>query len=395
MYNLFKINILKLIKMSNCTTCKCKNQPCGCEDQGLLTPCPPTIPCDDPNACPETFDAKCVYYNGISDDCTGIQSGMTVTEVIQQLEIVLGPFLCLQCPSVFLPISGTIDVSLIPTLTWNAVSGATGYDVYFDTVTPPTTLVLEDTTATSYTIVTPLLENTTYYWQIVSQNAGGEALDCPIEEFTTLTVPPIPIPPCVNPVQYILDIAINGSPSTDYADILATIESTLTNGIILTECDLCCPDCNGQAPQDSDPYVLGNTLNFIDIITYLGEGQTWACCLNVEASLIAYSTFNEAIGDITFNTCCNEFGPCANNISDAVENYSDILTDGIVEYNSLNGDTALCTLLDTLQAIAPSLTPLELQDLIIAILGLGIVVDCQNGKIMISSIPTYITYNPF
>jgi hypothetical protein len=376
----------------SCSTCKCKNQPCGCEDQGLVTPCPPTIPCDDPTACPETFDAKCVYYNGISDDCTGIQSGMTVTEVIEQLEIVLGPFLCLQCPSVFMPISGAVDVSLTPTLIWNPVAGATAYDVYLGTVNPPTTLVLGNTPSTSYTVVTPLLENTTYYWQIVSQNAGGEALDCSILKFKTLTVP---VPVCTSPVQYILDIAINAAPTNTYVDILASITSTLNNGVILTECDLCCPDCNGTAPQDSDPYVLGNTLNFLDIITYLGQGQHWPCCLNVEASLIAYSAFNESIGDITFKTCCNEFGPCVNNVSDAVADFSTILADGILEYNSLNEDTSVCILLDTLQAIAPSLTPLQLQNLIIAILDLGIVVDCQNGQIMISSIPTYITYNPF
>jgi hypothetical protein len=291
-----------------------------------------------------------------------------------------------------MPISGAVDVSLTPTLIWNPVAGATAYDVYLGTVNPPTTLVLGNTPSTSYTVVTPLLENTTYYWQIVSQNAGGEALDCSILEFTTLT---IPVPECTSPVQYILDIAINAAPTNTYVDILASITSTLNNGVILTECDLCCPDCNGTAPQDSDPYVLGNTLNFLDIITYLGQTWTPKCCLNVEASLIAYSAFNESIGTIRPNTCCNEFGPCVNNVSDAVADFSTILADGILEYDSLNKDTSVCILLDTLQAIAPSLTPLQLQNLIIAILALGIVVDCANGKIMISSIDTYINYNPF
>jgi len=375
----------------SCSTCKCKNQPCGCEDQGLVTPCPPTIPCDDPNACPETFDAKCVYYNGITDNCTGIQSGMTVTEVIEQLETVLGPLLCLQCPSAFLPISGASDVSLTPTLVWNAVPGATEYNVYLDVVNPPLIAALT-TTNTSFTIGSPLIENTVYYWEVVSVNAAGKAIDCSIQSFTTLTVP---VPVCTNSVQYILDLAIKASPSTDYADILATIESTLTNGVMLTECDLCCPDCNGQADLDSSPYVLGNTLNFLDIITYLGDRFLYGCCLNVEASLIAYSVFLESIGSIKFNKCCNEFGTCTNNISDAVVDFSTILADGILEYNSLNEDTSVCILLDTLQGIVPSFTPLELQNLIIAILEIGIVVDCQNGQIMISSIPTYTTYNPF
>jgi len=379
----------------SCTKCNCKTAPCGCEDQGLTTPPPCSVDtafCPKPSPCSEQFDSQCIVYNGEGNVCADITTGQNLQEVIDTLTAKLEPFLCLQCPSVFLPITGDKYVSLLPTLTWNAVSGATGYNVYFDTVSPPIVEVAVNTTATSYTVVTPLLENTTYYWQIVSQNAGGEALNCSILEFTTLTVP---VPVCTSPVQYILNIAINAAPSTDYADILETITSTLNTGVLLTECDLCCPDCNGQAQQDSKPYVLGNTLNFLDIVTYLGPGATYGCCLNVEASLIAYSAFNEALGTTKFQDCCNEFGPCANNISDAVVDFSTILVDGILEYSSLNEDTSLCILLDTLQAIAPSLTPLELQNLIIAILDLGIVVDCTNGKIMISSIPTYITYNPF
>ena len=372
----------------SCSTCKCKNQPCGCEDQGLVTPCPPTIPCDDPNACPETFDAKCVYYNGISDDCTGIQSGMTVTEVIEQLETVLGPFLCLQCPSIFMPVSGAIDVSLTPTLIWNPVAGATAYDVYLGTVTPPTTLVLGNTTATSYTVVTPLLENTTYYWQIVSQNAGGEALNCSILEFTTLT---IPVPACTSPVQYILDLAINASPTQTPIDLLASITSVLTNGVILTECDLCCPDCTSNL----DPYVLGNTVNFLDVIAFQGQGWTASCCLNVESSVIAYDTFIKVNPRIKWVDCCNDFNTCVADISDAVATFPDMLIEGILEYGTLDKNTSVCILLETLQAITPALTPAQLQDLISDILTLGIVVQCSDGQILISSIDTYINYNPF
>ena len=41
------------------------------------------------------------------------------------------------------------------------------------------------------------------------------------------------------------------------------------------------------------------------------------------------------------------------------------------------------------------LTPAQLQDLISDILTLGIVVQCSDGQILISSIDTYINYNPF
>ena len=379
----------------SCTKCNCKTAPCSCEDQGLTTPPPCSVDtafCPEPSPCSEQFDSQCIVYNGEGNVCADISAGQNLQEVIDTLTSKLEPFLCLQCPSVFIPISGAINVSLTPTLTWNPVAGATGYDVYLGTVTPPTTLVLGNTTATSYTVVTPLGQGAIYYWQIVSRNAAGKALNCSIQAFTTLASTK---PACTSPVQYILDIAINAAPTNTYVDILASITSTLNTGVILTQCELCCPDCNGQAQQDSKPYVLGNTLNFLDIITYLGPEVTYQCCLNVEASLIAYSAFNEALGDTTFQDCCNEFGPCANNISDAVVDFSTILADGILEYSSLNEDTSLCILLDTLQDIAPSLTPLQLQNLIIAILDIGIVVDCTDGKIMISSIPTYITYNPF
>jgi len=375
----------------SCTKCNCKTAPCGCEDQGLTTPPPCSVDtafCPKPSPCSEQFDSQCIVYNGDGNVCADIAAGQNLQAVIDILTAKLEPFLCLQCPSVFIPISGAIDVSLTPTLTWNPVAGATAYDVYLDTVTPPTTLVLGNTTATSYTVVTPLLENTTYYWQIVSQNAGGEALNCSILEFTTLT---IPVPACTSPVQYILDLAINASPTQTPIDLLASITSVLTNGVILTECDLCCPDCTSNL----DPYVLGNTVNFLDVIAFQGQGWTASCCLNVESSVIAYDTFIKVNPRIKWVDCCNDFNTCVADISDAVATFPDMLIEGILEYGTLDKNTSVCILLETLQAITPALTPAQLQDLISDILTLGIVVQCSDGQILISSIDTYINYNPF
>lgn len=375
----------------SCTKCNCKTAPCGCEDQGLTTPPPCSVDtafCPAPSPCSEQFDSQCIVYNGEGNECAEIKPGQNLQEVIDNLTTKLEPFLCLQCPSVFMPISGAKDVSLTPTLIWNTVTGATAYDVYLDTVTPPTTLVLGNTTATSYTVVTPLIENTTYYWQIVSQNTSGEALDCPIEEFITLTVP---VPACSSPVQYALDMAINASPTQTPVDILASITSVLTNGIILTECDLCCPTCG----TNNEPYVLGNTINFLEVITYLGQTWTHSCCLNVESSVIAYDTFIKANPRIEWVDCCNDFNTCVSNIADAVPTFPDMLITGILEYSTLDENTSVCILLETLQAILPSFTPTQLQDMLTDILDLGIVVQCSNGQIMISSIDTYINFNPF
>jgi hypothetical protein len=72
------------------------------------------------------------------------------------------------------------------TLSWNpAVTGGvpTGYRVYFGNVNPPVTMV-SDQVGTTW--ATPaLMQNTTYYWQVVPYNAVGDAEGNAIWSFTT------------------------------------------------------------------------------------------------------------------------------------------------------------------------------------------------------------------
>ncbi len=66
-------------------------------------------------------------------------------------------------------------------LSWVA-AGATKFDIYLDTVTPPVALAVPKYVGTSY--VPTLLPSTTYYWQIVAFNDGGSAAG-PVWSFTT------------------------------------------------------------------------------------------------------------------------------------------------------------------------------------------------------------------
>jgi PKD repeat protein len=62
-------------------------------------------------------------------------------------------------------------VPVTSSISWTAASGATSYDVHFDTATPPG-LVCSGYTATTYPL--GLLEyETTYYWRVDSVNAAG------------------------------------------------------------------------------------------------------------------------------------------------------------------------------------------------------------------------------
>jgi len=70
------------------------------------------------------------------------------------------------------PASGASNVSLAPTLTWQASTGALEYSVFFGTVSPPP--LVAQTSATAYA-VGALSPGVTYYWNVLAQNPGGSA----------------------------------------------------------------------------------------------------------------------------------------------------------------------------------------------------------------------------
>lgn len=365
--------------MSNCPTCKCKKQPCGCEDQGLTTACPPIIPCDDPTACPETFNAKCVYYMGITDLCTGVTNGMTVQEVIEQLNVAVGPLLCLQCPSAFLPATGAINSSLTQPLVWNAVPGALSYDVYLDTVNPPILLVSSGSGVTSYTPPAPLLENTTYYWSVLPISVTGQPATCSIQQFTTLTVS------CEDPMTYMIRRALENVVTAPAVD--ASLQAFLNEGLVLNSCNLCCPDCG--------VYIFSNANTFGVFVSDFTP--TESCCINTEAGVPAFVTMSLALtkwaGNVQPTTCCNDFSDCVITLSENVDNFASIVMAGIIEYSTINNNTEVCNLVTALQAFAPALTPTQLGAVIESLLSIGIVMACKpNGQMFIGSLTAYELY---
>ena len=68
------------------------------------------------------------------------------------------------------PADGATDVSVDADLNWTAGVGAASHDVYFGTVNPPP--FIGNQTGTIYDIGT-MSTNTTYYWRIDENNAGG------------------------------------------------------------------------------------------------------------------------------------------------------------------------------------------------------------------------------
>ncbi|MDX9752073.1 MAG: hypothetical protein RBT71_13420, partial [Flavobacteriales bacterium] len=71
------------------------------------------------------------------------------------------------------------------TLSWAAVTGATGYDVYLNAGTTATTLVSSDQGGTTYAAGT--LAPGTYSWRVVPRNASGPATGCTTWGFSLQT----------------------------------------------------------------------------------------------------------------------------------------------------------------------------------------------------------------
>jgi hypothetical protein len=146
------------------------------------------------------------------------------------------------------PASSATGVSTTPTLTWSA-SGATSYDVKFGLSSPPP-MASAGQAAASYT--TPALSaSTTYFWQIVANNASGTTAG-PIWSFTTAAAPVTN-----NIVIYAADIPsgnfhgsfTTGADATAAANVVAL---TPDNGVAQTAAPLASPahyvDVNFDAP---------------------------------------------------------------------------------------------------------------------------------------------------
>ena len=115
-----------------------------------------------------TYYIRSVYTSG---GCWGVSSSAAI--VISTVP---------STPTLTSPTNASTGVSLTPTLTWPAVSGATSYDVYLGTTLPgsPTANVLTN----SYTPST-LAASTSHSWKVIAKNACGSSTSSSTYTFTT------------------------------------------------------------------------------------------------------------------------------------------------------------------------------------------------------------------
>jgi len=111
-------------------------------------------------------------------------------------------------PVLLAPASAAVNQSLSPTLSWNASSGATSYNLQVSTTSNFTAAVqnFNGLTAVSNAL-SGLANNTVYYWRVSATNASGTSLWSATFFFTTIAavVPPpvttVSVPTLVSPAD--------------------------------------------------------------------------------------------------------------------------------------------------------------------------------------------------
>lgn len=92
-------------------------------------------------------------------------------------------------PSLTAPADGATDVSVNPTLMWNAVSGADTYDVEVATDAGFSNVIYSASVAgTSHVVSTALAPNITYYWRVRASNTCGDGGYSTAFSFTTVNL---------------------------------------------------------------------------------------------------------------------------------------------------------------------------------------------------------------
>ncbi|MBQ0152367.1 MAG: fibronectin type III domain-containing protein, partial [Chryseobacterium sp.] len=124
------------------------------------------------------------YYYWVRTNCNGTDKGVWSTSSSSFTTPSL-------CPTVSAPAANATGVSLTPTITWTAISGATGYKVRIGTTSGANDVADADVvggTSTSYIVPTPLAASTSYYFSVSGYTAATPASTtaCTVRKFTTL-----------------------------------------------------------------------------------------------------------------------------------------------------------------------------------------------------------------
>jgi len=183
------------------------------------------------------------------------------------------------CTQISNPADGATNVSVSTSLTWSAVSDATGYYLTIGT-TPAGNDVLNNYdvgNTTSYTPANNWLENTTYYVTVTAYNSVGAAQNCNETNFTTETLPTAPrCTSLINPADGATNVSVSTSLTwsavSDATGYYLTIGTTPAGNDVLNNYDV--GNTTSYTPANN---WLENTTYYVTVTAYNSVGAAQNC----------------------------------------------------------------------------------------------------------------------
>ena len=199
------------------------------------------------------------------------------------------------CTTITSPTNGAVDVAIDASLTWEAVTGTTGYKVYIGTTSGGTDIV-NGTEVTTTDFAMNLSEGTLYYAKVVPTNSGVDATGCTEISFTTVTTPVvIDCTTITSPTNGAVDVAIDASltwaavtGATGYKVYIGTTSggTDVVNGTEVTTTDY----AMSLAP---------GTLYYAKVVPTNANGDATGC---PEISFTTAAAVSDYCGPLTYNT---------------------------------------------------------------------------------------------
>lgn len=202
------------------------------------------------------------------------------------------------CTSLITPLNNTLDADIDTDISWNAVTGATGYKLTVTASESTNNNLNEvDVIATSYDFTSDFIQGETVTVTIKPYNNSGEAAGCTTETFTIK-----PIPTCTNLTQptngdmaVVTNTSISWNTVTDAIGYFVTVSgsSSTTNNVT----DL---KTTNTTLDFSESFNQGETVS-VTITSYNESGNAIGCStesFTIEALPVCTTLVLPANGDI-------------------------------------------------------------------------------------------------
>ncbi len=127
-----------------------------------------------------TLSSSSTYYVWVRSNCTATDKSSWTGPI----SITTPSF----CPTVTAPAAGATGVSLMPSITWTAVTGATGYRLTVGTTAGGTDVLnnVDVGNITTYPFTASLAYNTKYYYTVNAYAGGQTSTSCTERTFSTV-----------------------------------------------------------------------------------------------------------------------------------------------------------------------------------------------------------------